>query len=325
MKESLSLKSRPLVSVVIPTYNRFHYLEQSLRSAVQQTYQNIEIIVSDNHSPQNPADLVQSLKDPRIRFYRHPKNLGMFENVKRAFLQAKGKYVSSLLDDDMWEPNFLEKLLPPLEADPSLVLSFCDHYVINEKGEIDYAATDACSKQNNRSDLPEGTYRPFYDLGLVTGAVSTSMAALIRREYLDWNQVPSEAGSLWDAYISYLCCTTGLGAYYYPGKLTRVREHSQTETQQSGRSSSQAKIRKGKAQIFCYEKFLVDERLQGFHSCFQQRWAHANTTLGIGLMRNEQVSEARPYLWRSLQAQFDWRTLSAFLLSYTPTSIASRF
>jgi glycosyltransferase involved in cell wall biosynthesis len=56
-----------LVSVIIPTYNRPKYLKQAIESAVKQTYKNIEIIVSDDCSPESPQKIVDSFNDPRIR------------------------------------------------------------------------------------------------------------------------------------------------------------------------------------------------------------------------------------------------------------------
>ena len=61
-------KSQPLVSIITPTYNRPEYLKVALESAVGQTYRNIEIIVSDNCSLENPQAIVESFNDARIRF-----------------------------------------------------------------------------------------------------------------------------------------------------------------------------------------------------------------------------------------------------------------
>ena len=76
---------QPLVSVVIPTYNRPDYLKQAIASAVKQSYQNIEIIVCDNRSTENTQEIVESFQDSRIRFWRQPTNLGMFANQMYAF------------------------------------------------------------------------------------------------------------------------------------------------------------------------------------------------------------------------------------------------
>ncbi len=313
----------PLVSVITPTYNRPQYLKQALTSAVRQTYRNIEIIVSDNCSPENPQAIVESFGDSRIRFSRNATNLGMFPNTINAFKMARGKYVASLLDDDMWEEDFLEKLIPPLEANPDLALAFCDHYIMNADSEIDYAATEQCSRFYKRANLKEGIYQPFCKLSLVDRSVSTATAAVIRRDVVDWDSIPAEVGGSWDIYLNYLCCRSGLGAYYHPAKLTRYRVHEQTDTMLSG-GDAQAKIRKAKADVFCYERFMEDERLQAFNPYFKQQWGHVSTTLGIGLMRAEQLEEARYHFWRSLREKFNFRTIAALMLSFSPLKIAAR-
>ncbi|MCF4968176.1 glycosyltransferase family 2 protein [Nostoc sp. CMAA1605] len=315
----------PLVSVITPTYNRPDYLKAALTSAVRQTYRHIEIIVSDNCSPENPQAIVESFNDPRIRFSRNTTNLGMFGNTIKAFKMARGKYIASLLDDDMWEADFLEKLVPPLEANPNLALAFCDHYVIDAQGNIDDGMTQECSQFYKRSHLAKGIYQPFYRLALIDRSVSSATAAVIRRDVIDWDAIPAEVGGSWDIYLNYLCCRSGLGAYFYPEKLTRYRVHEQTDTMLSGKRNPQAKIRKAQADMFCYEQFMADERLKEFQPYFQQQWAHVSTTLGIGLIRNQQLEAARPYFWRSLKESLKLRTLAGLMLSFTPPAIASKF
>jgi glycosyltransferase involved in cell wall biosynthesis len=315
----------PLVSIITPTYDRPDYLKVALSSAVKQTYRNIEIIVSDNCSPESPQPIVESFNDDRIRFYRNSTNLGMFANTMNAFKKARGKYVASLLDDDMWEENFLEKLVPPLEANPDLTLAFCDHYMMDADGNIDKELTEHCSELFKRSQLQEGIFQPFCKLSLIDRAVSTATAAVIRRDVVDWKSIPPEVGGSWDLYVNYLCCRNGLGAYYCPEKLTRYRVHEQTDTMMSGSRNSQAKIRKAQADLFCYEKFMEDEKLKEFNPYFLQQWGHVSTTLGIGLMRSKQIKEARPYFWRSLRQHLTFRTLAALVLSFGPPRIAAKF
>lgn len=317
--------AQPLVSIVTPTYNRPDYLQVALKSAVQQTYRNIEIIVSDNCSPENPQAIIDSFQDSRIRFSRNSKNLGMFANTMKAFKMARGKYVASLLDDDMWAEDFLAKLVPPLEKNPGLSLAFCDHYVIDANGDIDITATKRCSNSYKRSDLAEGIYQPFYQQSLLDRSVSTATAALMRRDFIDWDRIPPEVGGSWDVYLNYLFCCSGSGAYYCPEKLTFYREHEQTDTMQSGKLNFDAKIRKAKADVFCYERFMADERLQEFKPHFQKQWAQVSTNLGIGLMRSQQLKAARPYFRRSLKQKFCLRTMAALILSFTNSRIAARF
>ncbi|TAF07676.1 MAG: glycosyltransferase family 2 protein [Nostocales cyanobacterium] len=310
---------QPLVSVIIPTYNRPEYLKQAINSAVQQTYQNIEIIVSDNCSYENPQNLVASFADPRIKFWRHLENVGMLNNQMNAFKMAQGKYVASLHDDDMWNEDFLAKLVPHLEANSDLILAFCDQYIIDAQGEINYSGTEENSRGFNRDKITPGIHQNFHKIGLVDKSIPTAAACVIRNGLIDWDSIPSEVGGMWDLYLTYLCCVSGYKVYYHPEKLTRYRAHEQTDTMLSGRRNLQAKIRKAKSEIFCYKIFMEDVHLQQFHSHFRKLWLEAHTTLGIGLMRDQQTTAARSYFWQALQEQkFNLRTFTALILSFIP-------
>lgn len=316
---------KSLVSVIIPTYNRPHYLKQAIASAIAQTYKNIEIIVSDDCSPENPQEMIESFQDPRIRLRRNTKNSGIAINVIEAFKQARGEYVASLNDDDIWNEDFLEKLVPPLDANPDLVLAFSDHHIIDSDGNIDDAATEENTKRWKRDQIKEGVYKPFYELGIVHQAVPSAVATVIRRDAIEWKDFQIPMGPFWDLYLTYLACRNGGGAYYFPERLSKYREHSQSETTISGKLNAVAKIRKSKASIFCYREFMEDERLQQFKSYFREQWLHAHTTLAIGLLRSENVSEARPYLFRALKQQkFNIRTIAALILSFIPKPLARK-
>ncbi len=316
--------NEPLVSVIIPTYNRPDYLKEAIKSAVNQTYKNIEIIVSDDASPDNPQKLIESFQDPRIRFRRNSKNLGISLNVIGAFQEAKGKYVASLNDDDVWNDDFLEKLVPQLDANPNLVVAFSDHYIMDPDGKINHAATEENTQRWKRDQLKQGIYEPFYEIGLVHQAVPSAVATVIRKDAIEWNDFPPQMGPFWDLYLTYLACRNGGGAYYSPERLARYRVHSQSESMISGGVSSQANIRAGKAGIFCHRKFMEDERLQEFKDYFQEKWLQAHTTLAIGLLRSEQVKEARPYLLHVLRQKFNFKTVAAFVLSLIPQPLARK-
>ncbi|GAB1540165.1 hypothetical protein NUACC21_28340 [Scytonema sp. NUACC21] len=315
-----------LVSVVIPTYNRPSYLREAIESAVNQTYKNIEIIVSDDGSAQNPQDIVESFQDPRIRFRRNTRNLGIALNVISAFKEARGKYVASLNDDDIWNKDFLEKLVSQLEAHPNLAAAFSDHYIIDSKGQVDDTATEENTQRWRRDRLNEGVYQPFYEIGLVHQAVPSAVATVIRKDAIEWDDFSPQMGSYWDLYLTYLACRTGKGAYYSPERLAQYRVHTASETFVNGAMSIQSKIRAGKAGIYCYRKFMEDEQLQEFKGYFQEKWLQAHTTLAIGLLKAEQAQEARPYLLHALRWQkFNLRTLAAFALSLIPRPLARKF
>ncbi|MBN3882869.1 MAG: glycosyltransferase family 2 protein [Nostoc sp.] len=316
---------QPLVSVIIPTYNRPEYLKQAIASAIKQTYQNIEILISDNCSSENPQALVASFGDSRIKFWQQQQNVGMLANQQYGFKMAQGKYVASLHDDDMWNEDFLAKLVPPLEANSDLIIAFCDQYIIDANGIINEIGTEENTRGYKRDKLAKGIHQPFYKVGLIDKSIPTAASCVIRNNLVDWYSIPSEVGGMWDLYLTYLCCISGHGAYYYPERLTRYRAHEQTDTMLSGSRDVQAKIRKAKSEIFCYQVFMEDPRLQKFRTHFQQKWLEANTTLGIGLLRSEQITAARSHFWQVLNKQkFNVRNLAALGLSFTPPFLASK-
>ncbi|MEH2292456.1 glycosyltransferase family 2 protein [Nostoc sp.] len=316
---------QPLVSVIIPTYNRPEYLKQAIASAIKQTYQNIEIIISDNCSSENPQELVASFGDSRIKFWRHQQNVGMLANQQHGFKMARGKYVASLHDDDIWNEDFLAKLVPLLEANSELIIAFCDQYIIDANGIINDAGTEENTRGYKRDKLTPGIHQPFYKIGLIDKSIPTAASCVIRNNFMDWDSIPSEVGGMWDLYLTYLCCISGYGAYYYPERLTRYRAHEQTDTMLSGSRDVQAKIRKAQSEMFCYQVFMEDARLQQFRTYFQQKWLEANTTLGIGLLRSEQIAAARPYFWQVLKKQkFNVRTIGALSLSFAPRVLVSK-
>ncbi len=230
--------NQSLVSVIIPTYNRPEYLQQAIASAVNQTYQNIEIIVSDNCSTDNTQEIVESFADFRIKFWRQPRNLGMFANQMEALKMAQGKYVASLHDDDMWNQDFLAKLVPNLEANPQLILAFCDQYIIDTQSQINYPETEKNTRAFKRDQLKPGVHQNFCKIGLIDKSIPTAAACIIRNHLIDWDKIPAEVGGMWDLYLTYLCCISGYEAYYYPEKLTQYRTHEQTETMLEGRRNS---------------------------------------------------------------------------------------
>ena len=79
-------------------------------------------------------------------------------SVRAALAEARGKYVAILNDDDVWDREFLSRLVPALEADPRRVLAFCDHHIMDADGRIDEIATERNTERFGRSRLSEVTF-----------------------------------------------------------------------------------------------------------------------------------------------------------------------
>jgi glycosyltransferase involved in cell wall biosynthesis len=97
------------VTIAIPTYNRAgRFLRSAIECALAQTYPNVEILVADNCSTDATPEVVQSYSDPRIRYLRHPTNIGANSNFNACIRAASGEYFLLLPDDDLIDPDMVE-------------------------------------------------------------------------------------------------------------------------------------------------------------------------------------------------------------------------
>lgn len=108
------------VSVLIPTYNRAHYLSGCLESVLASDYQDLEVIVSDNASPDNTRDVVRSFDDGRLYYCRNETNIGPELNILKLFEYATGDYVFCLTDDDLMNPNAIPQTLRVIREYPDV-------------------------------------------------------------------------------------------------------------------------------------------------------------------------------------------------------------
>ena len=104
----MAISKQPLVSVVIPTYNRADLIIRAINSVQSQSYQNLEIIVVDDRSQDNTLEVVRGIKDDRLNYYRHQSNQGSSAARNTGIMQANGQYIAFLDSDDVWLPQKLE-------------------------------------------------------------------------------------------------------------------------------------------------------------------------------------------------------------------------
>lgn len=102
------LSSDPLISVVIPVFNREGQIARAISSVIAQTYQNLEIIVVDNHSEDQTLKRVEEFRDPRIRVYLINNHGKVSKSRNYGVKKSKGTYVAFLDSDDYWDPNKLK-------------------------------------------------------------------------------------------------------------------------------------------------------------------------------------------------------------------------
>lgn len=128
---------RTLVTIAIPTFNRARtFLPQALEGALAQSYAHIEVIVADNGSTDDTQELVASYSDPRIRYFRHERNLPPNDNFNFCIKQARGEYLLLLLDDDTVDRDFIETCLAAAGEARDVGMVRTGTRIIDEHGRI---------------------------------------------------------------------------------------------------------------------------------------------------------------------------------------------
>lgn len=268
----------PLVSVCIPTWNRERLLAGALDSVLSQKFGDFEVIVSDNASSDGTGDLVRACRDGRLRYLRNETNVGAPANWIRAAAAARGRYIMIIGDDDLLSPSFLETLVAPLESDPRVVVSFCDHWVIDGSGSVQQESSERYSRSYGRARLRPGRHEPFLDLALHDQALLTSAALVRLGRARSLDALDIRAGRVLDYYLFAVLSLYPGAAYYIPERLAYYRIHTA-----SGSSLYQADLWRDMSWV-CEN--LVGRVPGARHARrLRTRWARAMTGEGAALLR----------------------------------------
>ncbi|MGA2320204.1 MAG: glycosyltransferase family 2 protein [Solirubrobacteraceae bacterium] len=110
------------LTVLLPTYNRASSLSRTIESVLGQSRGDFELLISDNASQDATAEVCEGYarRDPRVRYFRQPANLGPVGNFNWLLAEAKTEFLLMLADDDWLDRNYVECCLKIIEADPSL-------------------------------------------------------------------------------------------------------------------------------------------------------------------------------------------------------------
>ena len=112
--------NRPLVTIAIPTCNRASWLKDCVTSALSQTYQHFEILVSNNASTDETEQVLADFSDKRLRVIKQKTNIGLLPNWNACLAAAKGEYIVFVCDDDRIEPSLLERCVSLIENEPRI-------------------------------------------------------------------------------------------------------------------------------------------------------------------------------------------------------------
>jgi glycosyltransferase involved in cell wall biosynthesis len=169
---------KPWVSFCMSTYKRPDYLKNTLASILNQSFSNLEVVISDNDIENSASKIVSEINDPRVRYYSNGTNLGMIKSFTNSLNLASGEYIVMITDDDPVYPDMLETLYNLQNKYPGygMYMGGCDW--VCKSAEIGalyklHVGTNSCL--SNNFDLgyvttfePATFLKDFFSLGLFT-------------------------------------------------------------------------------------------------------------------------------------------------------------
>lgn len=228
----------PVVSIVLPTYERPALTRLAITSALRQSFGEFRLLVGDDSSTDAVEAVVREFDDPRISYRRNTPRRGPAANWTELIRSATTPFVASLNDDDEWEPTFLERLVPPMLSDDHISLAFGDYWLIDEHGRQLVELTDELSRRTRRDRLERGVLTTSIDdrirVVAAWNAPQPAICAVMRTAAVQHITVPAEVSSIHDLWFSYQLALQGGDFYFVPERLTRYRWHSESLTQTVG-------------------------------------------------------------------------------------------
>ena len=192
------MKDHGLVSVIMPAYNAEAFIAEAIRSVIQQTYQNWELLVIDDASSDSTLKIIQkySEKDKRIKIFKNSDNQGTHKARNKGIKAAEGDFIAFLDADDQWKPEKLLKQLEILSSD-NISACFSSYDLISENGQFLEKRVEA---------LPVLTYEKLLKanyVGNLTGIYSVKDLGKIycpnirkRQDWALWLKVIEEGGPM---------------------------------------------------------------------------------------------------------------------------------
>lgn len=237
------MNSNPKVSIVVPTYNYAHYLDETIQSALDQTYQDYELLIVDNHSTDNTEQVIQKyLGDPRVAYHKNPKNLGLVGNWNKCLELANGEYIKFLCADDKFHPEMLEKYVAVMEQYPNVSLVTCDKQAFGSKTHQTITPL---------THLVEGRTANLHMLIGKYCWIGEPTSVMFRKRDLKVGNFSNEYNQYvdWEMWIRLL---TAGDCYIVPEILAYVRFHPDTVSKQQ----------KKKRFILCFEEYELCKKVQ---------------------------------------------------------------
>lgn len=288
----------PKISVMLLTYNREKLLPRAIKSVLNQTFSDFELVIVNNASTDNTDQVIQGfLSDPRIVYKKHEKNIGPFGGLNTCLDNVTGDYVLNLADDDELVPDALEAISQGFGkfAPKGVKILYFD-------------SIDAEVRQYSGSGIKKEGYVPYEDYlcNRFTGDYQVVMA----REAIGSNRFDQNAwGGMTTTYG--LRCHRGNKAYYIPkiiAKLYRQHGESRISRAETTLLNHIPKI------VFTMKSFLQEFGAEIMAAC-PKNYGERLASLGFYQILNGETKEGRANIRTSLAFRFSLFHFFFYLLS----------
>lgn len=130
------MSDHPKVSIGMPVFNAERYIEDAFGAILSQSFEDFEVVISDNASTDRTGELCRAYaaKDERFRYVRNRVNVGLIQNFNQAYRLSRGEYFKWAASDDVFGPDYLKKAVDMLDDDPTLILVWAKTSRIDEHG-----------------------------------------------------------------------------------------------------------------------------------------------------------------------------------------------
>ena len=130
------IKDKELVSILVVSYNAEKFILQTIKSCLNQTYQNIELLILDNASSDKTVEILEKFNDARAKIFRVGENLGPYAGLNFLLGQAKGEYIAIQDHDDIWFPEKIKKQIEFLAKNQQILACGTETFYYYEKREL---------------------------------------------------------------------------------------------------------------------------------------------------------------------------------------------
>jgi glycosyltransferase involved in cell wall biosynthesis len=168
-----------LVSVVIPLYNKEKYISETIRSVLDQTYDNFQIIIVDDGSTDKSVDEVEKFDDERIRIISQ-ENAGVSAARNRGIKEAKFEFIAFLDADDLWEKDFLETMMALKEK-----YDQCSVFAVNYKVMSHDKSTHAPIINGLAEGFEEGVLKNYFHLASQSDPIIWSSSLMVKKQAIE--------------------------------------------------------------------------------------------------------------------------------------------